>query len=104
MPRKRPVLRVREPLQVYMTSDERRLLDRMAKDTGISRAEVLRRGLRSFAREQPAGQSPMLTFVREMRGSDWPADIGRNHDKYLEEAHLDPHTKRRPSKKAKKKR
>lgn len=99
---KRPSPRVREPLQIYITSDERRLLDRMAKETGLSRAEVLRRGLRSFAREQPAASSPMLEFMRDMRGSDWPADIGRNHDRYLEDAQLDTHDtprRRTPSKK-----
>jgi hypothetical protein len=86
---KQPSPRVRELLQIYITSDERRLLDRMAKETGLSRAEVLRLGLRSFAREHPAASSPMLEFMRDMRGSDWPADIGRNHDRYLEDAHLD---------------
>ena len=67
--------------------------------TGFSRAEVLRRGLRSFAREQPTENSPMLKFMRDMRGDDWPADIARNHDKYLDEAHLDTHT---PAKRRKK--
>ncbi len=102
MTAKRPP-RAREPLQIYITSDERRLLDRMAQETGLSRAEVLRRGLRSFAREQPTVSSPMLEFMRDMRGSDWPADIGRNHDKYLEEAQLDTHRtpRRRPAGKKK---
>ena len=101
---KRPAARVREPLQVYITSDERRLLDHMAKETGLSRAEVLRRGLRSFAREQPAENSPMLKFIQDMRGGDWPADIGRNHDKYLEEAYLDRHDAPAPRKTRKKRR
>lgn len=91
MSRKPPATRVREPLQVYITSDERRLLDRLANETGLSRAEVLRRGLRSFAREQPGANNAMLKFVKDMRGEGWPADIGRNHDKYLEEAYLDKH-------------
>jgi len=26
----------------------------------------------------------MLNFIQNMRGEDWPADIGRNHDKYLD--------------------
>jgi len=91
MPHKPTATRVREPLQVYITSDERRLLDRMATTTGLSRAEVLRRGLKSFAREQPVENGPMLNFIRDMRGEDWPADIGRNHDKHLEDAHLDTH-------------
>jgi hypothetical protein len=91
MPRKRSSPQVREPLQVYFTGDERRLLDRIASDTGLSRAEVLRRGLRSFAREQPPENNPMLKFIEDLRGADWPADLGRNHDKYLAEAALDRH-------------
>jgi hypothetical protein len=102
MSAKRPPPRVREPLQIYITSDERRLLDRMAKDTGLSRAEVLRRGLRSFAREQPAENNPMLKFMQDMRGNDWPADIGRNHDQHLEEAQLERHD--RPHSASRKKR
>jgi hypothetical protein len=63
---------------------------------------VLRRGLRSFAREQPATNSPMLKFMRDMAGADWPADIGRNHDKYLEQDQLagnNPPRRRSASKK-----
>lgn len=88
--------RVREPIQVYMTSEERRLLDRLAKAHRLSRAEVLRRGLRSFAREsageaREVSDSPMLRFLEAMRGADWPEDVGRDHDRHLEEAYLDDH-------------
>ena len=83
--------RVREPVQIYVTSEERRLLDRLAAETGLPRAEVLRRGLRSFAREQPLRDSPMLRLVRELTDADWPADIGREHDRYLAEAYRDTH-------------
>jgi hypothetical protein len=56
---------------------------------------VLRRGLRSFAREQPSAAAPLLGFMNDMRGADWPADVGRNHDKYLDDAYLDTHDDRR---------
>jgi Ribbon-helix-helix protein, copG family len=36
---------VREPIQVYLTPDERAELDRAAHDMGLSRSEVLRRGI-----------------------------------------------------------
>ena len=93
---KKATPRVREPIQVYIPAGERRLLDRLATESGLSRAEVLRRGLRSFAKEQSAGDSPMLRFLESMRGEDWPADIAREHDRYLAEAYLDEH---RPKKK-----
>lgn len=36
---------VREPIQVYLTPDERAELDGTARDLGLSRSEVLRRGI-----------------------------------------------------------
>jgi hypothetical protein len=63
---------VREPIQVYLTAEERGELDRLANVHGISRAEVLRRGIRSFGLE----------------GSDWPADLASGHDSYLADVYL----------------
>lgn len=83
--------RVREPVQLYVTSEERGLLDSLAATTGLSRAEVLRRGLRSFAREQPVADSPMLRLLNDLTDNDWPADIGREHDRYLADAVRDTH-------------
>ncbi len=76
--------RVREPLQVYLDPDERGLLDRLARETGLSRAEILRRGLKSFAAER-GGKSPMLEFMDSMKGVDYPPDMGVRHDDYLDE-------------------
>lgn len=39
---------VREPIQVYMTSQERAELDRAAEELGVSRSEVLRRGVEAM--------------------------------------------------------
>jgi hypothetical protein len=39
---------VREPIQVYLTSQERAALDRAAKELGVSRSEVLRRGVEAM--------------------------------------------------------
>ena len=100
MTKKRSGARVREPLQVYLTSDERRILDRLAAHHSLSRAEVLRQGMRSFAKERnmDGGLPPMLKFMERMRGDDLPADIGRNHDHYLTEAIVDDHAPKKRSK------
>jgi hypothetical protein len=92
MTRKRPRA-VREPIQVYLDADERAMLDRVAGETGLSRAEVLRRGLRSYAVEQGAGGSPMLEFMEWMKQQDFdlPADLSERHDDYLAEAYEDLH-------------
>jgi len=83
--------KVREPIQVYLTADERALLDQAARDTGYSRAEILRRGLRSFLAHEASGASPMLSFLDSIEGKDLPADGGERHDEHLAEAYLDRH-------------
>jgi hypothetical protein len=84
MPRQ-PPRRVREPIQVYLNVDERALLDRVAAETGLSRAEILRRGLRQFAAEQAGGRSPMLEFMESLGDLDLPPDLSERHDDYLAE-------------------
>ena len=39
---------VREPIQVYLTPQERSELDRVAQEMGVSRSEALRRGVRAL--------------------------------------------------------
>lgn len=90
MARKRPRA-VREPIQVYLTSDERSLLDGLAAQAGLSRAEVLRRGIRSFASERAGGGSPFLDFLVSLTGDDWPADLAERHDDHLATAYRDRH-------------
>lgn len=87
--RKRPSA-VREPLQVYLTREERALLDRVAHRAGLSRAEVLRRGLRRFGAEMLGQPHPGLAFLEAMT-EGWPAatpgDVAERHDEYLSKAH-----------------
>lgn len=82
---------VREPLQIYMAPDERRLLDTMAKQTGLSRAEILRQGLRKFAAEKAGSDGPVQEFMRAMREKPLPADIAEAHDDYLARAYTNRH-------------
>ncbi len=77
---------VREPVQVYLAADDRDLLNRLAEETGLTKAEILRRGMRSFAREQ-SGASPMLRFVAEGAGKEWPEAVAANHDDVLAESY-----------------
>jgi hypothetical protein len=84
---------VKEPIQIYMAADERRLLDRLATETGLSRAEILRQGLRSFASQRSGDGGPMQSFMRSLRQHPLPADIAKDHDKYLAEAYEDKHNR-----------
>jgi len=46
---------VREPIQVYLTGQERAELDRAARELGVSRSEVLRRGVEAMRTRPLAG-------------------------------------------------
>jgi hypothetical protein len=85
MPESRPKW-VREPLQVYLAEEERRLLDQLAREAGVSRAEILRRGIAAVARErEPWDASPVLGFVRRVgtEAERLPPDVASPHDDYL---------------------
>lgn len=46
---------VREPIQVYLSTEERAELERAAKDLGVSRSEALRRGIAALGTHQLPG-------------------------------------------------
>lgn len=53
--------RVREPIQVYLSTVERERLDRLAAELGVSRSEVLRKGLERIAdRERDAALADLI--------------------------------------------
>jgi hypothetical protein len=93
-PRPRRSGSVKEPVQVYLAPDDRDLLNRLADETGLSKAEILRRGVRSFAREQ-SGASPMLRFLMESGAEGWPDAVAVDHDKALAETYRASTRKRR---------
>ena len=85
---------VREPVQVYLAVDDRDLLSRLVAETGLSKAEILRRGIRSFAREQ-SGTSPMLGLLAESATAEWPDAVAERHDEVLAESYRPSAKKRR---------
>jgi len=80
-------------MQVYLAPDESDLLRRLASEAGLSKAEVLRRGIRSYAAEQ-RGASPMLRFLSD-DAEGWPKSVAVRHDEVLAEAYGAPARKRR---------
>lgn len=74
---------------MYLAAPDRALLDRVAKKAGVSRAEVLRRGVRRLAADVLADENPMLSFIEQMSSTKWPAgtpaDVAERHDVYLTE-------------------
>lgn len=86
MTKKRPSSVVREPVQVYLEAPDRAVLERASLASGLSRAEVLRRGLRRFATELLADESPALAFLHDASSTApvaVPADVAERHDDYL---------------------
>ena len=79
--------RVREPVQVYLDTTDRSLLEEVASRTGLSRAEILRRGLRRVADDLLAEQAPGSSFEHLVGalGDDpsLPEDLSTRHDHYL---------------------
>lgn len=56
--------RVREPIQVYLSTAERDQLDRLAALLGVSRSEVLRRGLDALGEAAKPGDAALADLVR----------------------------------------
>ncbi|MGH7541201.1 MAG: CopG family transcriptional regulator, partial [Gemmatimonadota bacterium] len=79
--------KVREPVQVYLDRADRSLLEEVAERTGLSRAEILRRGLRRVAGELLKEMAPGTAFEQLVGalGDDpsLPADLAERHDAYL---------------------
>jgi hypothetical protein len=78
--------RVREQAVVYLAERDRELLERLAEETGLSRTELFRRGLRKLARELLTEQKPgsSLDHLIDHAGeSELPADVSERHDDYL---------------------
>ena len=79
--------RVREPVQVYMDPDDKALLDELAAETALSRAELLRRGLRRIAAELRGSCAPGRS-LDDLVGAlgvelSVPIDLAARHDEYL---------------------
>ncbi|RMH21004.1 MAG: CopG family transcriptional regulator, partial [Gemmatimonadetes bacterium] len=78
---------MREPVQVYLSRDEKRLLDRLSEETGLSRAEILRRGLREFGL-RARGESPMLSYLEAQGSGAWSGGThALTHDVVLARAY-----------------
>ena len=79
--------RVREPVQVYLDVSDGALLAEMARRTGLPKAEILRRGLRSIAEhllsERPPGWSMDRLIGALGEDPALPRDLASRHDEYL---------------------
>jgi hypothetical protein len=78
--------RVREPVQVYLDERDRALLEQLAERTSLSRAELLRLGVRRLADEMLADTRPgasLDVLVGALDVADVPRDLAARHEDYL---------------------
>jgi hypothetical protein len=79
---------------VYLAPDDSALLNRLADETGLSKAEILRRGVKSYAREQRETMAPMLRFLSETVAGGWPESVAADHDAILADSYRASRKKR----------
>lgn len=77
--------RVREQAVVYLGQRDRALLENLAKETGLSRTELFRRGLwalaaQTFGTKQP---SALEYLIANATDADLPPDLSERSDEYL---------------------
>ncbi len=81
--------RVSEPVQVYLDRGQRRRLDQLAAELGLSKSDVVRRGLEALERqmadpaEHPALRIIGIASQKTMKPASY--DIAVEHDRYLAE-------------------
>ena len=77
----------KKPVQVYLGPRHQSILDRVVEKLDISKAEALRQGLESLAREVvPVEEDPAWQLIGLAgEDADVPNDWSVNHDRYLVE-------------------
>lgn len=78
--------KVREQVMVYLTPRDREVLERLVAETGLSRTELLRRGLWRIASELLSESEPGSAFAWLVDGADdaeAPPDLSERPDHYL---------------------
>jgi hypothetical protein len=87
MSRKR---RVSEPVQVYLDAIERQRLERLARQLGATKSDVLRRALEVLDRQASDPEAHPALQIIGVADQERPGgpgyDVAREHDRYLAES------------------
>jgi len=79
--------RVREQFVVYLDKRDRAILEEVAKETGLARTELFRRGLWVLAGEMLTGPkrpgSSIDYLIANAVDDGFPPDVSERHDYYL---------------------
>ncbi len=74
------------PFQVYLDRGEADLLERLAKQLGLSKAETVREALRRLALELSGSGDPLLDLIGGLDNPAVPVDLSTRHDEYAVQA------------------
>jgi ribbon-helix-helix CopG family protein len=77
--------KVREQAVVYLSDRDRRLLEELARETGLSRTELFRRGLWALAAQlrAPKRVSAMEMLIAMSDDIEGPTDFSERSDDYV---------------------
>ena len=70
------------PFQVYLDRSDQALLERLAAQLGLSKAETVREALKRLALELSGTEDPLLGLIGGLDDPAVPADLSTRHDEY----------------------
>ncbi len=79
--------RIREPVQAYLDEPDTTLLEELSARTDLSKAELIRRGIRRLAQDLSSAGKPFAGLSALSGALDSalnvPSDLAARHDDYL---------------------
>jgi hypothetical protein len=72
--------------QIYLDSESEQRIRKLARATGLSEAEHIRRAIASYVAAIPetkSGQHPLVSMIGICDNKSGPSDAAVHHDKYL---------------------
>lgn len=68
--------------QFHITQGDEQILKQLAKDKGISEAEVVREAVREYAANHSKQENPLLSMVKQAKKNtiELPTDLSVNYD------------------------
>jgi hypothetical protein len=68
----------KKPIQIYIDAQQNDALAALARDKGISKAEIIRESLERYLREIPVEEDPAMGLIG--LGNSGKHDLSENHD------------------------
>jgi hypothetical protein len=72
----------KSPIQVFLDSRDRELLQGLMDRHGLSIADAVRQAVRRWAIDESREEDPLLALIGTMDGEDVPTDLSTRHDEY----------------------